>query len=99
VNTYDPDTKTYSSSENIFKRMLDENPRIRAEFCKEESDFIENNMGKWPVISLDFMNISFSNKRRDVKFEDVKEAFIEEIIRPVFKEYDYLLFISIAEDV
>jgi hypothetical protein len=56
-------------------------------------------MGKWPVISLDFKDISFINKPRDVKFEDVKEALIENIIRPAFEEYDYLLFISIAEDV
>jgi hypothetical protein len=99
VNTYDPTTKTYISSENIFKRMFDENPHRRAEFCKMDCDFIENNMGKWPVIHLDFKSVSFFDNPRNVTFEDVKGALIEKIIRPAFEEYDYLLFISIAEDV
>jgi hypothetical protein len=55
-------------------------------------------MSKWPVIYLDFKSISFSTKPRDVKFEDVKPKFIEEIIKPAFKEYDYLLFLNIAEN-
>jgi hypothetical protein len=32
VDTYDPDTKTYASVENIFKRMFDKNPDKKKKF-------------------------------------------------------------------
>jgi hypothetical protein len=99
VDTYDPDTNAYASSENTFQRIFYTDLEKRAKFSEKDSDFIEDNMGKWPVIHLDFQDMSFSTKPRGVKFEDVKPKFIKEIIKPAFKEYDYLFFIYLARNI
>jgi hypothetical protein len=79
--------------------MFDKNPDKKKMFCEKDRYFIENNMGKWPVIHLDFKSMSFSTKPRDVKFKDVRSKFIIQIIKPAFKEYDYLFFIYLARNI
>jgi hypothetical protein len=98
VDTYRPEAPPDPPSTKVFEGTFLSDPSKWDGSLKKDPNFIENNMGKWPVISLDFMNILFKDKS-SVKREEVVDLFIEKIVIPAFEEYDYLLFIYLAEDI
>jgi hypothetical protein len=54
-------------------------------------DFADENMGKWPVIFLDFKDIIFYNST-SITIERIIKEITEKVIMPAFKEYEDLLF-------
>jgi hypothetical protein len=98
VDTYRPEAPPDPPSTKVFEGTFLSDPSKWDGSLKKDTNFIENNMGKWPVISLDFKDILFEDKS-SVTEKEVVNQFIQEIVKPAFKEYDYLLFIYIAEDV
>jgi hypothetical protein len=98
VDNYRPEAPPDPPSTKVFEGTFLSDPSKWDGSLKKDTNFIENNMGKWPVISLDFKDISFEDKS-SVKREEVVNLFIDKIVKPAFKEYDYLLFIYIADEV
>jgi hypothetical protein len=79
-------TSTTHSSGLIFSKNI---------HIEEDVDFVKNNMGKWPVITLDFQDIEFPYPRF-VTNEEVTEKLVEKLVLPAYKQYDYLLFREMA---
>jgi hypothetical protein len=85
-----------NGAESIFEGTHIDDPFFRAKYFKninieEDADFVKNNMGKWPVITLDFQDIEFPYPRF-VTREEVTEKLVEKLVLPAYKQYDYLLF-------
>jgi hypothetical protein len=98
VDTYDPETTPDPPSTKMFEGTFLDDSSQWDEPDKKDPNFIENNMGKYPVISLVFKDISFTDNS-SIKKEEVIDVMIEEIIKPAFQEYDYLFFISLAKKI
>jgi hypothetical protein len=104
MDRYVPGVKPYpyleNAAESIFEGTHIDDPFFRAKFFKnidieEDVDFVKNNMGKWPVITLDFQGIEFPYPRF-VTNEEVTEKLVEKLVLPAYKLYDYLLFHEMA---
>jgi pantothenate kinase len=100
MDRYVPGVKPYpyleNAAESVFEGTLIDYPPFRAKFFKnidieEDVDFVKNNMGKWPVITLDFQGIEFPYPRF-VTNEEITEKLVEKLVLPAYKLYDYLLF-------
>jgi hypothetical protein len=89
-----------NSAEDAFKETKVSKPDDRAKFFKdiekaEDPDFVKNNMGKWPVIFLDFKNLTF--RQQTPTPQVVLKATIEKVIKPAFDQYDYLLLLMMSQ--
>jgi hypothetical protein len=105
VDAFDPDSDTYpyleNTAEDVFEGTFINDPDRRTKFFEnvkefeEDVDFVKNNMSKWPVIFLDFKNIKLS-RSHEITEEKIISAIARKVIKPAFKEYDYLLFHQMA---
>jgi hypothetical protein len=98
LDHFDPQAPKPSPSGDIFKGTFIANPPKFDPHYKNADDFIKEHMGQYPVIYLDFKNMSFKNLH-SIETEDVMKAMINQIIMPAFAEYDYLFFIEIAKKI
>jgi hypothetical protein len=90
-----------NSAESAFEKTKVNNPKSRAKFFKGakqagDPDFVKNNLGEWPVIALDFKKLDFTNPRL-ITIEQIIEEITEKVIKPAFKQYDYLLLLQMSQ--
>jgi hypothetical protein len=106
VMSYNPDTKEHANMnytvKDVFKGTFVYDRNNRKEYCKkyeksEKDTFIEDNMNKWPVIRfyLGSVNLCVNNPEQ----KEINWRFFENAIRRAFKEYDYVIFLRLAEEV
>jgi hypothetical protein len=110
VKSYDPETKTHANmsytAKDIFKgtfiheaklwnTVYDWNENKRRNDLEEA--FVEENMSKWPVMVINFNNVRFDSKTPTN--DEINKAIVEQVIQPTYEQYDYLLFIKIADKI
>jgi hypothetical protein len=90
-----------NSAESALKKTDINDPHYLANFFKGskkdgDPDFVKNNMGKWPVISLDFKRVTF-DQPSSITIEEIIKEIAEKVIIPAFDEYDYLLLLMMSQ--
>lgn len=103
VETYDPLAKTHSKcngeAEEIFKGTDVYDPVFRKNYIKHKNkkvyapDFVEENMGQWPVIFVSFASVSFETPT-PTNLEILLSIF-ETAIQPAFRSFDYIIYLSL----
>jgi hypothetical protein len=110
VKSYNPDTRTHVNmnytAKDIFKGtfiheakqwkiIYDWSENKRRDDLEEA--FVEKNMNKWPVMAINFNNVSFDSM--NLTKDEINKALVEHVIQPVYEQYDYLLFLEIADKI
>jgi hypothetical protein len=110
IGDHNPDTHVSARSkypelknpaESAFKQTRVNNPDVRAKFYKsvkkvEDPDFVKNNLGNWPVITLDFIDMDFVQPS-SITLEEIIEEIASKVIKQAFKQYDYLLLLLMSQ--
>jgi hypothetical protein len=82
----------------VWEYFWNEPKSLTKDELKERKDaFFKENMNKWPVIVVDFRDVSF--EEGVPTRNEIKEQLLMEVIKPAFKQHEEVLFIKMAERV
>jgi hypothetical protein len=110
VESYNPETRTHANMKNtakdifkgtfiheakLWKTIYDWSENKRKDDLEES--FLEENMNKWPVMTISFNNVHFDSKTPTK--DEINKALVEHVIQPAYEQYDYLLFLGIADKI
>jgi hypothetical protein len=107
VHSYDPKTKHHKNknfrAKSTFEKTLLWDPKVRKDAFKdknwkENSDwFIDDNMNQWPVIFVSLVSVGFDSVAPSDS--EIKEKLSTLAIQTTFEDYDYVLFIKLANKI
>jgi hypothetical protein len=107
VDSYNPETGDHKNitftAKSTFERTFVYDPDVRKDIIggktdgKDSDSFIRDNMNKWPVIFVSMFSVNFGSTLPSLN--KIEEKLSKYAVRQAFKEYDYVLFIKMADKI
>jgi hypothetical protein len=112
IRSYDPITKDHKNAEKTseflfegtfiddhatWRRFWELKKNLKIIGLRDKDEFFKQNMNKFPVVTLDFFGIRFEPE--GLTRSEIYKKFLNKVIIPAFRQYDYVLFLYMAQEI